>query len=488
VTTEAPQWALPYAPGPRVKRPLAQMAADRSQRKRFVLMALDLALVASVGSLATALFILQYGGSLSTNWSSYGEILALSLPGWFIAFVQARLYSARFISRGVDELRRLVIGVVLGTTFLALASVLLRVQVERAWYFSVGAAVFVAVGIERWIVRSVFNRWRRSGRMSRRVVVVGSNQEGEAIEDLLERQPQLGYSVVGRVYGDSTPGAIPDANIVEHTLDLVEEVGATGVVIASSAIQMKTSTWLIRELTESGIHVELSSTLLDIASKRITVRALGRLPVFYIEPVMRDGWRARAKRVFDVVLSATLLILMSPIMLVCVIAIKLTSSGPALFRQTRIGRDGQLFTIYKLRTMVVGAETMLVDLADDNELDGPLFKMRRDPRVTRVGRFLRSTSLDEVPQLWNVLRGDMALVGPRPALPSEVQQWPTQAFQRLRVKPGLTGMWQVSGRNLTVFEEYIRLDLYYVDNWSMLNDLAIIAKTVPTVLRRQGAY
>ena len=190
-------------------------------------MALDLRLVARVEPLATALFILQYGGSL------FDELVLLRrdprveparLVPWPRRF---RLYSARFISRGVDEMRRLVIGVVLGTTFLALASVLLRVQVERAWYFSVGAAVFVAVGIERWIVRSVFNRWRRSGRMSRRIVVVGTNQEGEAIEDLLERQPQLGYSVVGRVYGDSTPGAISDANIVEHTLDLVEEVGAS---------------------------------------------------------------------------------------------------------------------------------------------------------------------------------------------------------------------------------------------------------------------
>jgi exopolysaccharide biosynthesis polyprenyl glycosylphosphotransferase len=203
---------------------------------------------------------------------------------------------------------------------------------------------------------------------------------------------------------------------------------------------------------------------------------------------LRDGWRASAKRAFDVVLCGLLFVLTAPIVLASAMLVKLTSPGPAFFRQERVGRDGRLFTIYKLRTMVEDAESMLSSLQEENELDGPTFKIRDDPRVTAVGRVLRRTSIDELPQLWNVLRGDMAMVGPRPALPSEAAEWPPLAFQRLRVRPGLTGMWQVAGRNLTRFDEYLRLDLYYVDNWSLITDLAIVAKTVPTVIAGRGAY
>jgi exopolysaccharide biosynthesis polyprenyl glycosylphosphotransferase len=259
-------------------------------------------------------------------------------------------------------------------------------------------------------------------------------------------------------------------------------------VIAATAMDLGTSNRLIRELTDNGIHVELSSTLRDIAADRLTVRPLGRFPVVYVEPVQRHGWRAAAKRTFDIAFSCVAGLIVVPVVGICAIAIKLTSRGPVFFRQERVGRAGKRFAVLKLRTMVVGAEAMMGQLRDLNEADGPLFKMRRDPRVTKVGRFLRRTSLDELPQFWNVLRGEMSLVGPRPAIPAEIEGWGPELHQRLRVKPGITGMWQVSGRSSASFEDYARLDLYYVDNWSLVSDLTLLMKTVPSVLFSRGAY
>jgi exopolysaccharide biosynthesis polyprenyl glycosylphosphotransferase len=208
----------------------------------------------------------------------------------------------------------------------------------------------------------------------------------------------------------------------------------------------------------------------------------------YIEPVKRVGWRAVAKRMFDVAVAAFGLVFAAPVVLAVAIATKLDSPGPVFFSQERIGKDGELFPVRKLRSMVVDAEQRLEDLRDQSEADGPLFKMRHDPRLTRVGRFLRATSIDELPQLWNVLRGEMSVVGPRPALASEAAEWSEDLRGRLRVKPGITGMWQVNGRSSASFDDYARHDLYYVDNWSLLTDLAIVAKTIPVVLGRRGAY
>jgi exopolysaccharide biosynthesis polyprenyl glycosylphosphotransferase len=268
---------------------------------------------------------------------------------------------------------------------------------------------------------------------------------------------------------------------------LADHPGAT-VIIASSSMSNTNVNRLARDLLEDGIHVELSSTLRDISLERLTVRPLGRYPVIYLEPVNRDGWRAFAKRAFDIAGASFGLVLTSPILLIAGLAIVVDSRGPILFRQTRVGKNHVPFTLLKLRSMVADAESRLAELKEHNEADGPLFKMRLDPRVTRVGRFLRATSIDELPQLWNVLRGDMSLVGPRPAPPSEAEHWDEELAQRLRVKPGITGMWQVSGRSESNFADYTRLDLYYVDNWSLATDLALLAKTLPVVLSRRGSY
>jgi exopolysaccharide biosynthesis polyprenyl glycosylphosphotransferase len=288
--------------------------------------------------------------------------------------------------------------------------------------------------------------------------------------------------------GCDAQGKPPSLDKLVTVVAGIEQSDASGVVLAASALDLVTSNWLVRSLTDAGVHVELSSTLLDVAPNRLTVRPLGRFPVVYVEPTERDGWRAKAKRSFDLALSVVGLILALPILAVAAVAIKLTSPGPVLFRQERVGLNGTTFQVLKLRTMVTDAEERLTEIAHLNEAEGPLFKVRQDPRVTRVGRFLRSTSLDELPQLFNVLRGEMSLVGPRPALPTEVAQWCGDLHGRLRVKPGITGMWQVSGRSDSSFDEYQRLDLYYVDNWSLVADLSIMLRTVPAVVLRRGAH
>ena len=195
-----------------------------------------------------------------------------------------------------------------------------------------------------------------------------------------------------------------------------------------------------------------------------------------------------AKRALDITVAAVLLVLAAPLMLLIALAIKLDSPGPVIFRQRRVGKDGRLFTFYKFRGMVADAEARLHEVAHLNEVDGPIFKSRRDPRVTRVGRVLRRTSLDELPQLWNVLRGDMSLVGPRPPLPTEVTRYEPWQRDRLLVPGGITGLWQVSGRNLLGFEDMVRLDLEYITRWSLWLDLRILLRTILVVLTARGAY
>jgi exopolysaccharide biosynthesis polyprenyl glycosylphosphotransferase len=223
-----------------------------------------------------------------------------------------------------------------------------------------------------------------------------------------------------------------------------------------------------------------------VAANRVAVQRFGDAPVLGLRRVELTGFQQTLKRGFDLVVATLLLLLLSPVLLACAVAVKLSGPGPVLFRQRRVGQDGREFVIHKFRSMVIDAEQRLDDLKARNEADGLLFKLRHDPRVTHVGRILRAWSLDELPQLVDVLRGDMSLAGPRPPIPSEVANYDAWIRNRLRVKPGLTGLWQVSGRHQLSFEDYVRFDLFYVENWSLSMDLFIVLRTIPTVLRRSG--
>lgn len=366
---------------------------------------------------------------------------------------------------------------------IAVMAVMTKIDVSRVWLALVLLFGVVLLTVERLTVRLWFRRARLDGRMMRKVMILGDNAEAHAVHDNLATDPSLGYEVVGFI--DDHAGDLPAAP--DAVLDALRAAGAQGIIIAATSIDLNTSNHLIRGLTEAGIHVELSSTLCDIAHDRLTVRPLGRFPMVYIEPVRRTGWRAIAKRSFDATVAGVMLVVLLPVIATCCVLVRVTSPGPMLFRQTRIGRDGRTFSLLKIRSMYRDAEQRLGDLAHLNESGGPIFKIKNDPRITTVGRFLRKTSLDELPQLVNVLRGEMSLVGPRPALPREADQWDASLRGRLRVRPGITGMWQVHGRG-SDGSDYAQLDLYYVDNWSLLADLGIIVRTVPVVLLRKGAF
>ena len=424
--------------------------------------------------------------------STYFLLLYLSLPIWPILFTNQSLYKARFISRGVDEGWRIIKAIAAALVAIAVLSIMTKAELARTWFVIAFPAVVLLVGIERIFARVMFARSRQRGRMLRRVVVVGRNDEGLLVRDMLDSDPSHGYKVAGFVedYLDPSSGRSQTELLgdPERTMEVVRNTDSVGVIIAATAIDVGTSNRLIRTLTENGIHVELSSTLCDIAADRLTIRPLGRFPMVYIEPIRRHGWRAVAKRLFDMSTAATMLLLTLPIQALAMLAIRLTSPGPVFFKQQRVGRDGRMFWVYKLRTMVVGAEELLENVRHLNEASGPMFKIKDDPRITSAGRFLRKTSIDELPQLINVLRGEMSLVGPRPALPEEAAEWEPSLFNRLRVQPGITGMWQVNGRSEAEEDDFGQLDLYYVDNWTLYTDISILVRTVPAVLLQRGAH
>ena len=455
------------------------------------LVAADVVATAAGMGLATALYQLFMPRQLSQVL----PIGLISLPLWPVLYAQQGLYQARRLGRRLEEFRRIVNSVLAGLLVLAGISVLLQDNLSRGWLALVGASVIFTMALERELARRVIIEFRARGVMTRRVVVVGRNSEAEEIAAMISSYPELGYEVVGFVADG------PDVPVVDlrsgqdlgpylgrprEVLELVRATSASGVIVATTGTDQESANRLIRDLTREGLYVELTSAMRDISSSRISVRPLGRYPIVCVEPVAASSWRRAAKRAFDVVAAALALIITSPILVVSALAIRVTSGPGVLFRQERVGRDGVPFTVYKLRTMVADAEEQLAELMARNEAAGPMFKMSEDPRVTKVGRYLRALSIDELPQLFNVLIGNMSLVGPRPALPGEAEQWDDALRERLRVQPGITGMWQVSGRYTATLETYARLDLYYVDNWSLVTDLAILLKTVGVVLRRDG--
>ncbi len=463
----------------------------RNLRPKLVLVAADSVAIAVAAGLAVTWYGSvnpEPGAAASQLWWT----TLLALPLWVAVLAHQRLYNSRFIERRIDEFRRIVNASVLGTWAVILTAMVSNVLLPRTGLAMLAACACVTITVERNIARRLFRGLRSRGQMLRQVVIVGSNHEARDIAAMLRAEPWLGYEVVGFVSDDedAQEEPVPGLRVLGTLADLprlLGEIDRASVIVATSAVPSATTNRLARDLLEIGIYVELSSSLRDIAPSRLTVRPLGRFPVVYLEPRRRSGWRAMAKRTFDFIGASLGLLVASPVLLATAVAIKLDSRGGILFKQLRVGQNGTPFHVLKLRSMCTDAEDLLIDLRDQNEADGPLFKMADDPRVTRVGRFIRKASIDEIPQLWNVIRGDMSLVGPRPALPHESEEWDSLLKHRLRVKPGITGMWQVSGRSDSSFDDYTRLDLYYVDNWSLTTDLAILAKTVPVVAFGQGA-
>ena len=427
--------------------------------------------------------------SRSVAIDQLGLVLA-SVPMFAFAASYNRLYQARANIRRLEEAMNIFKTVATGMGSLLLFAFVVEVRdLSRLWVAATALGITGALLIERRIARSIFARLRQHGQMTRRIIMVGTDAHAVNLVEAYHRDPALGYQVVGYV-GDGKISSTSPVRLLGTTdslNDLLEQHDAVGVVMSLSSVPPDTVNLLTRQLTDRGYHVALSSSLRDIDVTRLRPQSQDGQTMIYVEPTVRGGWRAVAKRIFDLALATVILILTLPLQAATALAIVATSRGPIFFRQIRVGQDGELFEVLKFRTMYEDAEARKAELIDQNEADGPLFKMRDDPRVTSVGRVIRKLSIDELPQLFCVLIGSMSMVGPRPALPSEVEQWDDQVRERLRVPPGLTGMWQVSGRSDSSFEVYKRMDLYYVDNWSLFHDIKICFRTVGVVLRGSGA-
>ena len=422
---------------------------------------------------------------------SQALLAAATLPLWLVSLSFNHLYQARAIERPGEEVKRILHASLLTVGMIVVVAFAVQFTwISRLWVASVLVLVPSLLIVERAVARRIFTRLRRAGVIGRPVLIVGTDADAIGLMHAAQRSPDLGYRIVGFV-GSQDIGRRGGARVlggIDDTVSVLEATGATGVLISLSSVESSVVNKLTRRLTDAGYHVALSSGLRDIDIARFRPQDMGGRTLIYVEPVRRDGWRAVAKRGFDVLVALTALVVTAPITICAALAVKRSSPGPVIFKQERVGRDGRTFHVYKFRTMIADAETRKADVAHLNEADGPMFKIAEDPRITKQGRVLRRLSIDEIPQFINVLRGEMSVVGPRPALASEVEQWSEETHERLRVLPGITGMWQVSGRSNATFDDYKRLDLYYVDNWSLAHDLRIVLRTVSVVLARRGAH
>jgi exopolysaccharide biosynthesis polyprenyl glycosylphosphotransferase len=422
-----------------------------------------------------------------------GDLLFLSLsclPLVGLVFSGLHLYGAHLLS-SAEEFRRLILGVSVVMVALVAspwwpASALSRLWIALTWFMSVS---LVLATRRLWHRR--IRRLRARGRMIARTIIVGTN--GEAVElpkGSISRgfgfQP-VGYVATGTTSPQVTDG-LPVLGDLDQLRELIARFSADCIYVASSAVNVDEMRFISKVASRAGADLRITANLPMVLSTRLTVQPIGGVMALALRPVRLSGGQALAKRTFDIVLSFTALLVLLPLFLLTVAVIKATSPGPIFYRQQRVGRHGRPFTLLKFRTMMVGAEALLHTLRDKNEADGPLFKIRNDPRITDVGRWLRRWSLDELPQLLNVLKGDMSLVGPRPPLPHEVKEYEDWHFERLEVRPGLTGLWQVSGRSDLPFDDGVRLDLFYVENWSLAYDMFILLKTFPAIFTSRGAY
>ncbi len=426
---------------------------------------------------------------LSSQTSQVGWLIALSPMLVVLVFSAFHLYALQRLT-AAEEFRRILLGVTMVVTSIVTVSFWVQASFSRVWIGLSWAIAMLFVMASRYAWRRIILLARRRGRLVQRTLIVGANAEAGRIVTEMFRD-DLGFIPLGYIAADAWGRPTTDVPMLGQVDDLgalIAETGADCIFVASSAIRPEHMALVNKAARRSGIEVRVTANVQEVLSTRVSPQPLGGLMAFSLRPVRLSGLQAVAKRSFDIVSSAVVLMVFMPVITLIAVAVKVTSSGPILFRQERVGYRGRPFTVLKFRTMGVDAEDRLPELLDLNEATGPLFKMAHDPRVTRFGRFLRKTSLDELPQLVNVLRGDMTVVGPRPPLPREVAQYEEWQMARLEVRPGMTGLWQVSGRSELPFEDYVRLDLFYIENWSMAFDLFIIAKTFPTIISRRGAH
>lgn len=419
-------------------------------------------------------------------------LLAVAVGGTLLLLAMRRLYLSRVCAMRTVEISRiggasLVIGAmaVLGGKLVDEAH-LVRTPV------AVAVLAFFLLNIWRLSYASWLRQARKNGRFVRSVILVGANDDAQNMYRLIRSHPELGYRIRGVIgkrsdFADHDFDDLPLFGETNELRRVLQETGIKGAFVAGGALNRRALNTAIRLLLEEGVHVHLSTGINGIDHRRLQSHSLAYEPMVYVERADLEGWQIGVKRIMDIVLAGIVLLIASPVMLVSAFLIKRHDGGPVVFRQERVGRHGKPFGILKFRSMVTDAEAKQIELQAQNVRQGPLFKLARDPRVTPIGRILRATSIDELPQLINVIRGDMSLVGPRPALRAEVEKFEEALLARQNVLPGITGLWQVEGRDNPDFTLYQRLDLFYVENWSVALDLSILTATAKVVVTRAWA-
>jgi len=420
---------------------------------------------------------------------------SLALTGILLLFFWTEgLYGPKRLRSYLSSVFVIGRGVVTGIAALYVLSLLYRpVLYSRLVYAYAGVAIVLLLSAGYAVEKLIRSELRKRGRGTQRVLIVGAGEVGRAIMRNVVAQPELGYSVVGFVddkpeRGGHDLGRLKGLGGTERIPELIEEYNVDSVIITLPWLYHRKILGIMAQCERARVSVRIVPDLFQMRLSNVDVDDLNGIPLIGVRQVSIKGSNLAIKRIIDLVVALLGLALLSPLMLVTALLVKIESPGPVVFRQTRVGRGEALFTCLKFRTMHEGAEDKQQTLADLNEATGPLFKIKADPRRTRLGALLRRWSLDELPQLFNVLRGEMSLIGPRPALPSEVQLYQEWHRKRLQTWPGLTGLWQVSGRSELSFDEMVLLDIYYIENWSLLLDLQIALRTIPAALLGRGAY
>ena len=408
---------------------------------------------------------------------------------WLIIFFAFGLYGRRQVQEPALRMPVVMAAITASILLTILIAFAFGLHLSRAWVVDLWIMSVGFVFAGRLAVLRLSQHLNTVDWLGLRTVVVGTNAEARTLARVLGKKRYLGFDVLGFV---GTPGAnldgLPVIAGLAELRDIVIAEDVAAVFIAGSDVGPDVLTRVDKTLDGLSVRIRTSLGLPHLAASRVVVQAVDGMAMLAVDRIQPSEFQVRLKRALDIGLAAVGIVAGLPLMAAIALAIKLTSDGPAIFAQRRVGAGGQLFTMYKFRTMIKDAERARRELLQANEADGALFKMRLDPRVTPVGRQLRRLGLDELPQLFNVLLGEMSLVGPRPALQEEMESWRPELAMRLKAKPGVTGLWQVSGRHELAFEDYERYDLFYVENWSFVLDLQIIARTIPALLSRAGAY
>lgn len=456
-------------------------------------------LLLTVGSFILAYYLRRdFTGTTLLNIGALDDylwVLIIILPVWWLLFT---LHGAYYSQRTTPTLAliwmvlRVVFwgGIVLFAALFAFKSFLISRWLIGA-FLIINAAI---LSFEKVMVMSWLHYIRKRGFNFRTVLIVGMGDRLKEVKDKIDQHPGWGMQVIGFVAIDpaqTNPSmyGINRLGMLDNLPDVLHQNVIDEVIFATPIGHIDRIEPAVRACEELGIKTQISMHFYTPTIARTYVEDLDGLPMLTYSAIPEEVGKLLCKRVFDVVAAMAGAVLISPLLLAIALAVKVTSLGPILFRQKRIGLNGRIFWCYKFRTMIQNAEALREQLESQNELTGPVFKMKNDPRVTPVGRFLRKYSFDELPQLYNVLRGDLSLVGPRPPIVDEVRQYESWQRRRLSMRPGITGIWQVTGRSqVAEFDDWVRMDLQYIDNWSLTLDLKILLKTIPTVLSGRGAH